>query len=55
VSKLCRGKTTVLETDVGLYTSHQSAKSPKNIKDEISPSENMKVRDQPPLLPSKTL
>jgi hypothetical protein len=26
VSKLCRGKTTVLETDGGLYTSHQIAK-----------------------------
>jgi hypothetical protein len=32
VSKLCRGKTAVLETEVGLYTSQQSAVSPKNIQ-----------------------
>jgi hypothetical protein len=35
VSKLCRGKTTVLETDGRLYTSHQSERCPKNIKDGI--------------------
>jgi hypothetical protein len=36
VSKLCWRKTTVLETDGGIYTSHQSAKkSPENIKDGV--------------------
>jgi len=35
VSKLCRGESKVLETKVGLYTSHPKAKSLKNVQDGI--------------------
>jgi hypothetical protein len=44
VSKLYRGKTRGFERDVRLYTSHQSAKSPKNIKDGILRNRKFEVQ-----------
>jgi hypothetical protein len=40
--KIIRGKT-IPEKDVGIYTSHQSAKSPKIYQLELSMSEILKV------------